>query len=249
MTEKLNQRQGFTLIELLVVIAIISIMAAILFPVFSRARENARRASCISNSKQIGLGIMMYVQDNDETYPYGYYTHTSVPADQNYGNNFWYWMNSIYPYTKSHKIFACPNSPENNSGLLPTRTHNYAANRPMMPASTGTPVKSSAISFVANTYAVMDGLGYVTYAPAVSNPVTEITWTVPGACKAFGTLTAGTSMPQRDCNKSRHFEGNGVTFADGHSKWISSAELLVQARKATSSVAGEGAFIPTRQNP
>src|SRR5689334_5202516 len=68
-----NRRQaakpGFTLIELLVVIAIIAILAAILFPVFARARENARRASCQSNLKQIGLGIMMYTQDYDETFP------------------------------------------------------------------------------------------------------------------------------------------------------------------------------------
>ena len=57
------QQRGFTLIELLVVIAIISILAAILFPVFARARESARRTSCLSNLKQIGLGVMMYVQD------------------------------------------------------------------------------------------------------------------------------------------------------------------------------------------
>ena len=63
------RRKAFTLIELLVVIAIISILAAILFPVFARARESARRTSCLSNLKQIGLGIMMYVQDYDETYP------------------------------------------------------------------------------------------------------------------------------------------------------------------------------------
>jgi prepilin-type N-terminal cleavage/methylation domain-containing protein/prepilin-type processing-associated H-X9-DG protein len=68
-------KSGFTLIELLVVIAIISILAAILFPVFARARENARRASCMSNIKQISLGIMMYVQDYDEHYPLPWWTN------------------------------------------------------------------------------------------------------------------------------------------------------------------------------
>ena len=63
-------KRGFTLIELLVVIAIIAILAAILFPVFARARENARRASCASNLKQIGLGLMQYVQDYDEGHPF-----------------------------------------------------------------------------------------------------------------------------------------------------------------------------------
>ena len=64
-----RRRRGFTLIELLVVIAIIAILAAILFPVFAQARESARKASCISNTKQLGLGVMMYAQDFDETYP------------------------------------------------------------------------------------------------------------------------------------------------------------------------------------
>src|SRR5438128_2166045 len=66
---KRDKRAGFTLIELLVVIAIIAILAAILFPVFAQAREKARQATCLSNFKQIGLGVMMYVQDWDETYP------------------------------------------------------------------------------------------------------------------------------------------------------------------------------------
>src|SRR4028118_675254 len=74
--------RGFTLIELLVVIAIIAILAAILFPVFSRARENARRASCMSNLKQIGLGVMQYVQDYDERYPSSMYAsrYTTGPG-------------------------------------------------------------------------------------------------------------------------------------------------------------------------
>jgi prepilin-type N-terminal cleavage/methylation domain-containing protein/prepilin-type processing-associated H-X9-DG protein len=91
--------RGFTLIELLVVVAIISILAAILFPVFGRARENARRSSCQSNLKQIGLGIMQYVQDYDETYPSRFVT---------YGTSSVYWPTLIFPYTKSAQIFACP---------------------------------------------------------------------------------------------------------------------------------------------
>ena len=69
MVSRDRKRDGFTLIELLVVIAIITILAAILFPVFSRARENARRASCLSNAKQMGLAMLQYAQDNDEKFP------------------------------------------------------------------------------------------------------------------------------------------------------------------------------------
>lgn len=76
-----EQKTGFTLMELLVVIAIISILAAILFPVFARARENARRSSCMSNLKQIGLGIMQYTQDNDERYPPNWHGGGSAVQD------------------------------------------------------------------------------------------------------------------------------------------------------------------------
>ncbi len=85
---KNSKRFAFTLIELLVVIAIIAILAAILFPVFARARENARRSSCQSNLKQIGLGVMQYIQDYDEKYPFtGFYVKgLYYPRPRNPGN-------------------------------------------------------------------------------------------------------------------------------------------------------------------
>ncbi|MDF2440635.1 MAG: hypothetical protein JWN98_1619, partial [Abditibacteriota bacterium] len=97
-----QRRKGFTLIELLVVIAIIAILAAILFPVFARARENARRTSCQSNLKQIGLGIMQYTQDYDERMPARYT-----------GNETQSWRRVIYPYVKSTQLFACSSNPRN----------------------------------------------------------------------------------------------------------------------------------------
>jgi prepilin-type N-terminal cleavage/methylation domain-containing protein/prepilin-type processing-associated H-X9-DG protein len=117
-------RKAFTLIELLVVIAIIAILAAILFPVFSQAREKARGATCLSNLKQIGLGVMMYVQDYDETFPMSQYGggNTGVPQQA--------WYSVIYPYIKNGDryrdaqgveyswgtsgIFACPSFPDRN---------------------------------------------------------------------------------------------------------------------------------------
>ena len=104
-------KSGFTLIELLVVIAITAILAAILFPVFARARENARRASCQSNLKQLGLGLLQYVQDYDEKYPAkpssGFGTAYQIAAVDDTGA----WGNQITSYVKSTQIFQCPSEP------------------------------------------------------------------------------------------------------------------------------------------
>lgn len=101
--EKFASKQpskGFTLIEILVVVAIISILAAFLFPLFARARENARRASCQSNLKQIGLSIMLYAQYYDSTYPMGGYVDPS--------NNKIVWQAVLQPYVNNWQIFQCP---------------------------------------------------------------------------------------------------------------------------------------------
>jgi prepilin-type N-terminal cleavage/methylation domain-containing protein len=90
--------RAFTLIELLVVIAIIAILAAILFPVFAQAREKARSTACISNLKQIGIGMMQYVQDFDELYPLTRNTTATVGTG---GSSWSLWRINIFPYMKS----------------------------------------------------------------------------------------------------------------------------------------------------
>ncbi len=103
--------RAFTLIELLVVIAIIVIIAAILFPVFTTARDKARQASCISNMKQLSLGFVQYSQDNDEAFPCGEYHCDALCSTPNYSyvtSNAAGWGGQIYPYVKSFQVFQCP---------------------------------------------------------------------------------------------------------------------------------------------
>src|SRR3712207_1140738 len=103
----MRHRHGFTLIELLVVIAIIAILAAILFPVFAQAREKARQVSCLSNMKQVAIGLFMYAQDYEETLPHQATDIVYHYADESSGANF---LKSLIPYTKTTGIFRCPSA-------------------------------------------------------------------------------------------------------------------------------------------
>ena len=116
MSLKNTHRKGFTLIELLVVIAIIAILAAILFPVFQKVRENARRTQCLSNMKQLGLAFTQYNQDNDE-----YFTGSDF-----YGQG---WAEDLYAYTKSTEVYKCPDDSRTSTNpLYQPNVISYAAN-------------------------------------------------------------------------------------------------------------------------
>ncbi|HAZ64218.1 MAG TPA: hypothetical protein DCZ72_11505 [Armatimonadetes bacterium] len=99
----MKHRRAFTLIELLVVIAIIAILAAILFPVFAKAREKARQASCSSNEKQLALAMLQYAQDYDELLPRGWTAATADAPSRD-------WSNDVDPYIKSKEVWKCPSA-------------------------------------------------------------------------------------------------------------------------------------------
>jgi len=116
----LGAKRAFTLIELLVVVAIIALLAAILFPVFSQARENARRSSCQSNLKQLGLCFVQYNQDYDDTMPWD-----DQPGSASWGN---IWMNTMQPYIRNWQILKCPSDSNTNIPGPGTGNTSYVIN-------------------------------------------------------------------------------------------------------------------------
>jgi prepilin-type N-terminal cleavage/methylation domain-containing protein/prepilin-type processing-associated H-X9-DG protein len=254
---------GFTLIELLVVIAIIAILAAILFPVFARARENARRASCMSNLQQLGLGAMMYVQDYDEKYPRSLTltTETPQPGGYTWSTGVWFWQQMLYPYTKSFQVIACPSAPVvpfNTAGQPVPFYGNYGANVMVFAYGTSPVVSMAAVQSPSSTYMLMDSGAYVD-APANVTVVHNLTnpnggyWYLPGTgpgsadnlTKGGTAWTAlGVSTMDQDFSSGRHLGGVNVAFADGHVKWLQSHTVYAEALKCTDC----GAATPAAQS-
>lgn len=195
-----SRRLGFTLIELLVVIAIIAILAAILFPVFARARENARRSSCQTNLKQIGLGILQYVQDYDETFP------MARPNDLA-GSNWQYgWAVAIQPYMKSIQILQCPSEKvEQDTNPVNFNYTDYGMNYSLSRYGPTACAKLPELTYTSNTIMNFDGRS--TDASVVLNDMATLKSYVPNP-----TI--------------RHLDGSNYSFTDGHVKWLRAEKVL-----------------------
>jgi prepilin-type N-terminal cleavage/methylation domain-containing protein/prepilin-type processing-associated H-X9-DG protein len=200
-------RNGFTLIELLVVIAIIAILAAILFPVFAQAREKARQATCVSNLKQIGTGMMMYTQDYDERYPIFSFANCRPGYDA-------IWTNELLPYTKNEQIFVCPSiTPPYSTTNGGPRGGPWAPGRcpggiptSYMMTSFMTNVALAQIPAPAEQVYVFDGVGG-------SN-----LWAASQVC---GAVRGSNEARRWICRfLMAHNDGSSVLFADGHAKWV-----------------------------
>jgi len=257
-----RQHKAFTLIELLVVIAIIAILAAILFPVFARARENARRASCMSNLKQIGLGMMMYVQDYDETYPLSYEYNSQLPPDgYSWSGTLWFWQQTIYPYTKNDQLYICPSTPVNavsaaavSLGKPIPYYGSYGVNSLLIRRGDIKPLALATVDSPSTTYMGMDAGGYRIYpisAASVTQPQGSF-WYLPGTgVGSAANLTRGgvvfsvTGMDD-DFNSGRHLGGVNVIFGDGHVKWLKSDVVYTQAKNCTD--CGETTASPTAKS-
>ena len=184
-------RRGFTLIELLVVIAIIAILAAILFPVFAKAREKARQSSCLSNVKQLELAMIMYKEDYDQCYVAGGLV-TTVPATTagpftgGDGKTRWWWFDMIKPYVKNSQIIYCP--------------------------SDGT--VQSCCGFPNNSYHPNGAMSGVTDAQ-VLDPAQTL-----HLMDAKLNYQVNENDPGSYSSHNRHNQGWNVSFADGHAKWM-----------------------------
>ncbi|MGD9494785.1 MAG: DUF1559 domain-containing protein [Armatimonadota bacterium] len=203
----MSARRGFTLIELLVVIAIIAILAAILFPVFARAREKARQTACLSNTKQIGLGLQMYVQDNDERLPRHYFPTTMlVPLPDGSGTwNYMIWTQMIFPYVKNSDLFRCPSNAENLNWASVT-TYNYAYNYYGHGYLNHATLAS--IRYPAELLFCLDGSSYI------ANP-----WPSTGQRPDRSLRTNPGGHYYIDAVKAWHNDGCNCVMADGHAKW------------------------------
>jgi prepilin-type N-terminal cleavage/methylation domain-containing protein len=229
---KPNRNRAFTLIELLVVLAIIAIIAAILFPAFARARENARRASCLSNMKQIGLGMMQYTQDNDERYPPEWHsddanhaTSTEIDTDSSKpsgvftasgdSKHYLTWMDFIFPYVKSTQIFICPSVTNKTvasygysiafSGY--NTSYRSFTNVAATDYTKNVPISKAAVVRSSEVICIMD------YSSPFSYTVTP-----PNVRDKAKNATQMTATP--------HLDGGTTVYADGHAKWRSRATMV-----------------------
>lgn len=242
----LRQKKGFTLIELLVVIAIIAILAAILFPVFAKARSKARQATCLSNLKQIGLGCMMYIDDYDGTWmPIGMCGTGGILGIQ------------LEPYVANRKVFQCPEDPYLNApwvvmGFEDALAAGWA--RPWMADTEGplmdlkfwqlgayAPGNEVACSYTMNTW-LCSGMNYeqlMTGAAINYPPCNQASIPAPASviCLADGSQTAhrldytdnmyvmykSNADPDSVDGMPAAFHNGGANVAccDGHAKWLS----------------------------
>ena len=237
-TQTTKKQSGFTLIELLVVIAIIAILAAILFPVFAQAREKARQASCLSNEKQLGLGITMYIQDYDESFPISSWWEW----DGSWFNTPSNWVNRVMPYMKSYGIVVCPSDaakfPSDISnqyqllsyaanGLIATDQAGYTPRGVIEPFNPGwltygTPTPMAAITYPSQTIMVAEKFATDVTAAHHWSEVNVTYWPLDMILSSSKTEYPGMDVETNNCgaapNGARSADSTTANFCNGQGK-------------------------------
>ncbi len=199
----LSKQRGFTLIELLVVIAIIAILAAILFPVFSKAQEKARQTSCLSNVKQLALATRMYIGDWDEVFPI---------QDTDTWDTDRFWPQQLDPYIKSWDIYYCPSESRRGKGI---HRPSYCFN--------GDFWMFGQSWFGVGFYMAM----LPTHMHGLREPGKVMLLHEDSVTPQYSGLW-GNSLAHLDCDQlsGRHNEGDNFGFADGHAKWYRTKGII-----------------------
>jgi prepilin-type N-terminal cleavage/methylation domain-containing protein/prepilin-type processing-associated H-X9-DG protein len=241
------RRHGFTLIELLVVIAIIAILAAILLPVFASARENARKASCENNLKQLGIASVAYTQDYDEVV-LSYKNLTGAVTDSNYSG----WAGLLYSYVKSTGVYKCPDDPTlplaANALQVPV---SYCANKNTIGqnlALFNAPAVTVLLFEVNNNVAVVSNaaerssaVGYCQAGPITDSSAGNTCGVTPAVASLYATglfsgRTFGPNLITTN-NGCEHSAGSNFLAMDGHVKFL----------RPTQVTSGQDATLPTNQ--
>jgi prepilin-type N-terminal cleavage/methylation domain-containing protein/prepilin-type processing-associated H-X9-DG protein len=210
----IRRTDGFTLLELLIVVSIIALLAAILFPAFSRARENARRSSCQSNLKQIGLAMAQYTQDYDE--------RMIGVRTGGFGTPGFSWTALVQPYLKSRQVLLCSSKNGVDTSATPiisSYTYNW-----WVAQDTAGPRQISSIPLPSQTPAVLDGLSSkdINQALVFILPSAQTTNdnVMNGRLITAGSAVNSSTDSEFGVVRPRHFDGPNVLFVDGHVKWF-----------------------------
>jgi len=218
MRRTLLKRGGFTLIELLVVIAIIAILAAILFPVFAQAREQARKTTCLNHAKQIGIGLAMYRQDWDGGGPFGGWPVSYSGAANVHSATSKYhedWQFTLQPYVKNAQMFRCP------SDKIPyiDRPISYLYNNNLN--ADHKPVNEASVENSSEVVVIWEGMGPPSSATEKTPPASLASLFPPKAFREYTIWGSnGALLAAQKFGLPRHGEGGNVIYFDTHAKYV-----------------------------